>query len=74
MKVATQETQRIIVSQSMLKFVQEYSRQLGVNLTFKEMVRISDILADYCMEGPSKTLYEKLELVDNFIKGKFEGE
>jgi hypothetical protein len=68
------DTQRIIVSQSMLKFVQDYSKQIGVNLKLKEMVRITDILADFCMEGPNKTLYEKLELVDKFIEDKFNEE
>ena len=71
MKTMQNDTQRIIVSQSMLKFVQDYSKQLGVNLKLKELVRITDILSDFCMVGPSKTLYEKLELVDKFIEDKF---
>jgi hypothetical protein len=71
MKTMQNDTQRIIVSQSMLKFVQDYSKQLGVNLKLKELVRITDILSDFCMVGASKTLYEKLELVDKFIEGKF---
>lgn len=69
-----QDTQRIIVSQSMLKFVQDYSKQIGVNLKLKEMIRITEILADFCVNGASKTIYEKLELVDKFIEEKFNNE
>jgi hypothetical protein len=58
----------------MLKFVQEYSKQLGVNLKLKEMVRIADILCDFCMSGGNKEIYEKLDIVDKFIEKKFEAE
>jgi hypothetical protein len=66
-----QNTQRVIVSQSMLKFVQEYSKQIGVNLKLKEMVRITQILSDFCVNGASKEVFDKLELVDKFIEEKF---
>jgi hypothetical protein len=56
----------------MLKFVQEYSKQIGVNLKLKELVRIANILADFCMTGGNKELYEKLEIVDKYIQDKFE--
>ena len=69
-----QDTQRIIVAQSMLKFVQEYSKQIGVNLKLKELVRITDILADFCMTGGNKELYQKLEIIDKYIEDKFQEE
>jgi len=71
MKYSQQDTQRIIVAQSMLKFVQEYAKQIGVNLKLKEMVRITQILSDFCVTGGTKEVYDKLDLVDKFIEDKF---
>lgn len=67
-----QDNQRIIVSQSMLKFTQEYSRQINHPFKLKEMVAITNVLADYCMNGYSKEIGERLDNIDKFISGKFE--
>jgi hypothetical protein len=69
--MAQQETQKVIVSQSMLKFTQDYTRQIKVNLTLKEMVAVTNVLVDYCLNGYSKDLGSRLEAVDKFIMEKF---
>lgn len=62
-----QDTQRIIVSQSMLKFVQDYSKQINRPLKLKEMVRITNVLVDYCIYGNSKEINDTLDKVDDYL-------
>jgi len=66
-----QDTQKTIVTQSQLKFVFDYTNKLGVNLTLKETVGITNVLVDYCLNGYSKELGDRLEAIDTFIRGKF---
>lgn len=66
------ETQKIIVTQSQLKFVADYTKQLGINLTLKEMVAITNVLVDYCLTGYSKEIGTRLDAIDKFIKERFE--
>jgi hypothetical protein len=66
-----QDTQKTIVTQSQLKFVFDYTNKLGVNLTLKETVGITNVLVDYCINGYSKELGDRLETIDTFIRGKF---
>jgi hypothetical protein len=74
MEKKTQDTQRIIVSQSMLKFVSDYSKQIGKPLKLKEMVRISNVLSDYCMFGNTKEINETLGKIDDYLQTLFENE
>ena len=67
-----QEKEKTIVTQSQLKFVQDYSKQIGVNLTLKEMVGITNVMVDYCMNGYSTEIGKRLESIDKFIVEKFE--
>jgi hypothetical protein len=67
-----QDTQNSIVRQSSLKFVQDYQRTIGVPLKLKEIIGITNIIADYCQNGYSKDLSEKLDKVDEYIQKKFE--
>ena len=62
----------MIVTQSQLKFVQDYAKQIGVNLTLKEMVAVTNVMVDYCMNGYSTELGKRLESIDKFIIEKFE--
>jgi hypothetical protein len=71
---AQQDTQRIIVSQSMLKFVQDYSKQIGKPLKLKEMVRISNVLADYCIFGNTKEINNTLGKIDEYLETLFEND
>jgi hypothetical protein len=67
-----QDNQKVIVTQSQLKFVQDYAKQIGVNLTLKEMVAVTNVMVDYCMNGYSTELGKRLESIDKFIVEKFE--
>jgi hypothetical protein len=66
-----QDKDRQIVTQSQIKFVFDYTNKLGVNLTLKETVGITNVLVDYCINGYSKELGDRLEAIDTFIRGKF---
>lgn len=67
-----QDTQKTIVTQSQLKFVFDYTKQIGVNLNLKELVGVTNVLVDYCLNGYSADLGKRLEAVDKFILEKFE--
>jgi len=66
------KTQDSIVRQSTLKFVGEYCRIIGTPLTLKEIVGITNVLTEYCQEGYSKEMGERLEKIDKHIISKFE--
>jgi hypothetical protein len=70
--MANNTTQDSIVRQSTLKFVGEYCRIIGTPLTLKEVVGITNVLTDYCQNGYSKELGERLDKIDNHIKTLFE--
>ena len=74
MEKKQQDTQRIIVSQSMLKFVQDYSKQINKPLKLKELIRISNVLADYCIYGYSKDINDTLGKIDDYLLTLFENE
>ena len=67
-----QNTQDSIVRQSTLKFVGDYCRMIGTPLTLKEVVGITNVLTDYCQNGYSKELGERLDKIDQHIKTLFE--
>lgn len=72
--MAQQDTQKIIVAQSMLKFTQDYCKQINLNLPLKDMVAITNVLQDFCVNGYTKEIGSRLEAIDNFIKNKFNDE
>ena len=67
-----QKNQESIVRQSTLKFVGEYCRLIGTPLKLKEIVGITNVLTEYCQEGYSKELGERLDKIDNHIESLFE--
>jgi hypothetical protein len=67
-----QKTQDSIVRQSTLKFVGDYCRMIGTPLTLKEVVGITNVLTDYCINGYSKELGERLDKIDTHIKTLFD--
>ncbi len=67
-----QDTQKIIVNQSMMKFTSDYLKQINLNLPLKDVIAITNVLSDYCVNGYSKELGSRLEAIDKFIKQKFE--
>jgi hypothetical protein len=67
-----QDKDRQIVTQSQLKLVMDYSKQIGVNLKLKEVIGVTNVLVDYCINGYSKELGDRLDSIDKFIQSKFE--
>ena len=70
--MAQLDTQKIIVNQSMMKFTSDYLKQINLNLPLKDVIAITNVLSDYCVNGYSKELGSRLESIDKFIKQKFE--
>jgi len=70
--MAQQDTQKIIVNQSMMKFTADYLKQINLNLPLKDVIAITNVLSDYCVNGYSKEIGSRLDSIDNFIKGKFD--
>lgn len=67
-----QDKDRQIVTQSQLKLVMDYTKQIGVNLKLKEVVGVTNVLVDYCLNGYSKEIGDRLDSIDKFIQSKFE--
>jgi hypothetical protein len=67
-----QKTQDSIVRQSTLKFVVDYCRVIGTPLTLKEIVGITNVLTEFCQDGYSKEIGERLDKIDSHIQSKFE--
>ena len=67
-----QDKDRQIVTQSQLKLVMDYTKQINVNLKLKEIVGVTNVLVDYCINGYSKEIGDRLEAIDKFIADKFE--
>jgi hypothetical protein len=67
-----EKNQESIVRQSTLKFVGDYCKMIGTPLTLKEVVGVTNVLVDYCQNGYSKELGERLDRVDAAIRAKFE--
>ena len=67
-----QKNQESIVRQSTLKFVGEYCRMIGTPLTLKEIVRITNVLTDYCQNGYTSEIGNLLDKIDTHIQSKFE--
>jgi|Laugresbdmm110sd_1035091.scaffolds.fasta_scaffold684317_1 hypothetical protein len=64
-------TQDSIVRQSSLKFVQDYQRTIGTPLTLKEILGITNVIVDYCQNGYSKELGERISKIDEHIQSKY---
>ncbi len=67
-----QKNQESIVRQSTLKFVGDYCRIIGTPMTLKEIVRITNVLTEYCNEGYTKELGDTLDKIDQHLQKKFE--
>ena len=66
------KNQDSIVRQSSLKFVQDYQRTIGTPLTLKEILGITNVIVDYCQNGWSKEIGDKIQKIDDHIAKKFE--
>jgi hypothetical protein len=67
-----EKNQEVICRQSSLKILMDYTKMIGTPLTLKEVVGVTNVLVDYCINGYSKELGERLDRVDDAIRAKFE--
>lgn len=66
------EKDKIISRQSNLKWLLDYCKHIDVKLTISEMVRISEALTHYVVDGRTENIQQMMEKVDKFILEKFE--
>ena len=59
-----------IIRQSQLKFVLEYAKQVEVDLKLKEIVGITNVMVDYCLNGYSKELGERFDNIDAMFSSR----
>jgi hypothetical protein len=65
------EKQRIIVRQSMMKFSLDYFNHCGICPTMEDVVKVTTILENFCIEGYSKDMMTKFEKIDQYIKDTY---
>ena len=68
-----QSKDKQIIAQSSLKMTQEWSQSCGYCLTLKDLVSVSIVISDYCENGYSKELKERLENVDKYLQKEYKG-
>lgn len=66
----TKEEQEIIARQSQLKLVLDWSETCDKCLTLKELVAITNVMADYVMKGYSSEIATRLETIQSYLEGK----
>ena len=59
-----------IVRQSSLKWLLDYIKIMDVKLTLKEIMKITDVLTDYCNKGYSPDMELVVDAIDKHIKSK----
>jgi len=67
-----QKTQQSIMRQSQIKNVVDYCRMIGTPVTLKEIIGITNVLVDYCENGYSTEIGQRLDKIDQHIQSKFE--
>ena len=67
-----QDTQKTICRQSNLKWILDYCKHIGVNLKLSELVRITEALTYYTLDGRNKDVSRMMEEIDKLIQSKFE--
>jgi hypothetical protein len=64
------EEQIRITRQSQLKMVLDWAESCGKCLTLKELVGITNVMAEYVMDGYSKQIGDRLEAIQEHIENK----
>jgi hypothetical protein len=66
------EKDKIISRQSNIKFLLDYCKHIDVKLKLSDMVRITEALTIYVVDGRTSNVQRMMEEVDKFISEKFE--
>ena len=67
-----QKTQDSIVRQSSIKWTIDYLKMIGTPLPIKEVIGIANVVCDYCQNGYTKEMGDRLDKIDSHIQHKFE--
>lgn len=67
-----QKNQLSIIRQSQIKFVLDYCKMIGVSLTLKEMIGVTNVLVEYCENGYNKEVSDRLSKIDDYLQKKFD--
>lgn len=59
-----------IVAQSSLKFVTEWANNCGYCIEIKDVVLISRVIEEYVENGYDKSIGDRLEKIDEYLKNK----
>jgi len=62
---------KTIARQSNLKWLLDYCKHIKLNLPLADMVRITEALTYYVVDGRTTTVQEMMDKVDNFISEKY---
>lgn len=68
-----QSKDKQIMAQSQLKMAQEWSQSCGYCLTLKDLVSVSVVLMDFCENGYTKELGERLNKVEEYLNEQYKG-
>jgi 16S rRNA U516 pseudouridylate synthase RsuA-like enzyme len=66
------ETSKTIARQSNMKWLLDYTKSLNTKLTMSEIVRITEALTIYVVDGRNDQVVRMMEEVDKLILTKFE--
>lgn len=69
-----EKKQKTICRQSNMKWVLDYSKQINTPLNISEVVRITEALTIYCIDGRTSTVQDMMEKVDKLFLDKFEND
>lgn len=67
-----QDREKTICRQSNMKWILDYSKQINTPLTISEIVRITEALTIYCIDGRTATVQDMMSKVDDLIMKKYE--
>jgi hypothetical protein len=62
--------QEVICRQSQLKFVLDYSNNLGLKLTLKDTIALTEVMIDYCQNGWNAELKKRIAACDEFVQSQ----
>lgn len=66
----TNNVQEVICRQSQLKFVQDYVNNLGLKLTLKDTIALTEVMVDYCLNGWNAELKKRIAACDEYVQSQ----
>jgi hypothetical protein len=66
----SREEQEIIARQSQLKLVLDWATTCNKCLTLKELVGITNVMAEYVVDGYKKSIGDRLDTIEDHLDNK----